>query len=169
MKLCFFMGHRDAPEALFPALEAEVERHITGLGGTDFVVGHYGQFDRLAARAVRQAKKRHPQVSLTLLLPALPGVQPGPIPRGFDGVFCPPGWRAAGPPSSGPTAAWPAAANISSPMPAVPPAMRPGWWITSAPGSAGGTSPSPCCPLPAIQTGLPPDKRIVNYITKSNL
>lgn len=98
MKLCFFMGHRDAPEALFPALEAEVERHITGLGVTDFVVGHYGQFDRLAARAVRQAKKRHPQVSLTLLLPTLPGVQSVPIPRGFDGVFCPPGLEGGGSP-----------------------------------------------------------------------
>lgn len=98
MKLCFFMGHRDAPEALFPALEAEVERHITALGVTAFVVGHYGQFDRLAARAVRQAKKRHPQVSLTLLLPTLPGVQSAPIPRGFDGVFCPPGLEGSGSP-----------------------------------------------------------------------
>ena len=34
-----------------------------------FVVVHYGNFNALAAQAVMDAKKRHPEVTLTLLLP----------------------------------------------------------------------------------------------------
>ncbi len=28
-RTCFFIGHREAPDSLFPILAAEVERHIT--------------------------------------------------------------------------------------------------------------------------------------------
>ena len=72
MKTCFFIGHRDAPEALRPLLDAAVERHITEYGVTEFVVGHYGRFDYMAAGAVQAAKARHPDISLVLLLPYYP-------------------------------------------------------------------------------------------------
>lgn len=36
---CFFIGHRAAPEELFPALAQEVERHITEFGVREFIVG----------------------------------------------------------------------------------------------------------------------------------
>ena len=49
MKSCFFIGHRNAPETLLPLLASAVERHITEYGVDDFVVGHYGRFDALAA------------------------------------------------------------------------------------------------------------------------
>lgn len=62
---CFFIGHRDAKASLRPALDAAVEQHITEYGVTDFVVGHYGAFDALAAGAVKAAKKRHPEVTLS--------------------------------------------------------------------------------------------------------
>lgn len=55
-KTCFFIGHRDTPESIQPQLDAAVERHIVEYGVTDFVVGHYGAFDRMAARAVRESK-----------------------------------------------------------------------------------------------------------------
>lgn len=29
MKICFFIGHREAPESLLPILDAEVKCHIT--------------------------------------------------------------------------------------------------------------------------------------------
>ena len=51
-KTCFFIGHRDAPEEVLPQLEAAVETHVAAYGVTDFVVGGYGRFDALAARAV---------------------------------------------------------------------------------------------------------------------
>ena len=91
MNTCFFIGHREAGEELFYALTSAVERHIAEYGVGEFVVGHYGGFDRLAARAVRAAKKRHPSVTLTLLLPYHPHDRPIPAPDGFDGTFYPPG------------------------------------------------------------------------------
>ena len=68
MSTCFFIGHREAPDSLLPKLSAEIERHITEYGVTEFVVGRYGRFDSLAAKCVKAAKKRHPEVTLTLLL-----------------------------------------------------------------------------------------------------
>ena len=55
MSTCFFIGHRETSERVLPALIQEVERHITEYGVTDFVVGHYGRFDTLAARAVKNS------------------------------------------------------------------------------------------------------------------
>lgn len=91
MGICFFIGHREAGEGLLPTLTAAVERHITEYGVTSFMVGRYGNFDKLAARAVIDAKKRHPEVTLTLLLPYHPFDRPTPTPEGFDGTFYPPG------------------------------------------------------------------------------
>ena len=91
MGICFFIGHREAGDELLPALTAAVERHITEYGVTSFMVGRYGNFDKLAARVVIDAKKRHPEVTLTLLLPYHPFDRPIPVPVGFDGTFYPPG------------------------------------------------------------------------------
>ena len=90
-KTCFFIGHREAPDSLLPILDAEVERHIAEHGVTEFVVGRYGRFDALAAKCVKEAKKRHPEVTLALLLPYRPYDRPTPTPSGFDGTFYPPG------------------------------------------------------------------------------
>ena len=91
MGICFFIGHREAGDELLPALTAAVERHITEYSVTSFMVGRYGNFDKLAARVVIDAKKRHPEVTLTLLLPYHPFDRPIPVPVGFDGTFYPPG------------------------------------------------------------------------------
>ena len=53
---------------MFPALSEAVEHHITEHGVTDFYVGHYGGFDGLAAQAVKEARERHPEIRLTLVL-----------------------------------------------------------------------------------------------------
>ncbi len=87
MPTCFFLGHRDAPDELRPLLAVAVERRITQYGVTEFIVGHYGRFDAMAASAVRAAKQRHPEISLVLLLPYYP------FPcdtDGFDATFYPP-------------------------------------------------------------------------------
>ena len=91
MAICFCIGHRDTPDAVLPALAAEVERHIREYGVVDFVAGHYGRFDALAAKAVMDAKKRHPMVTLTLLLPYHPAERAVDLPPGFDGTLYPPG------------------------------------------------------------------------------
>ncbi len=90
MSTCFFIGHRDAPEGLRPLLEETVERHITEYGVTDFVVGHYGRFDAMAAGAVRAMKKRHPEVTLTLLLPYYPFRRQEELTKEYDATFYPP-------------------------------------------------------------------------------
>lgn len=90
-KSCFFIEHREASEEIYPALYAAVERHIVEYGVTEFIVGHYGGFDRLAASAVKEAKRCHPNVRLILLLPYHPAERPILTPNGFDGTFYPPG------------------------------------------------------------------------------
>lgn len=92
-KRCFLIGHHDAPESIYPALQREIERHITELGVTEFIVGHYGNFDRMVARALVAAKQIHPEISLWLLLPYHPAEQKVEVPDGFDSSFYPMGWR----------------------------------------------------------------------------
>ena len=55
-KSCFFIGHRETPEEIYPVLCAAVEEHIVRYGVTEFIVGRYGCFDGLAAKAVKTAK-----------------------------------------------------------------------------------------------------------------
>lgn len=86
---CFFIGHRETGESVSQILAEAVERHITEYGVTDFYVGHYGGFDRLAAQAVEEAKERHPEIRLTLVLPYHPAIRPINTPKGFDGTFYP--------------------------------------------------------------------------------
>ena len=90
-KSCFFIGHRETSGEIYPALYAAVEQHILEYGVTEFIVGHYGGFDRLAASAVKEAKRFYPEVKLTLLLSYHPAERPIPTPDGFDGTFYPPG------------------------------------------------------------------------------
>ncbi|MGI6126027.1 MAG: hypothetical protein ACOYEF_03595 [Planifilum sp.] len=90
-KSCFFIGHRETPEEIYPVLCAAVEEHIVRYGVTEFIVGRYGCFDGLAAKAVKTAKQTHPEVGLTLLLPYHPAERPIPVPDGFDSTYYPPG------------------------------------------------------------------------------
>ena len=88
-KSCFFIGHRETPEEIYPVLCAAVEEHIVRYGVTEFIVGRYGCFDGLAAKAVKTAKQTHPEVELTLLLPYHPAERPIPVPDGFDSTYYP--------------------------------------------------------------------------------
>ena len=90
-KSCFLVGHSDAPESIFHALYAAVEEHIVRYGVAEFIVGHYGSFDKMAARAIKEAKRSHPEVRLFLLLPYHPAERPIQPSDGFDGTFYPPG------------------------------------------------------------------------------
>lgn len=91
MKSCFFIGHREASAEILPVLTAVVERHIAEYGVTEFVVGNYGGFDHMAAKTVIAAKKQHPQITLSLLIPYHPAERPIEPPPGFDNTFYPPG------------------------------------------------------------------------------
>ena len=74
---CFFIGHRNAPDALFPLLLQSIKRHIT-------------DFDAMTAKAVIKLKQSQPDIKLTMLLPYPPGRQ-ATLPPGFDNAIYPTG------------------------------------------------------------------------------
>lgn len=91
MKSCFFIGHREADERLIPKLTTVVERLITEEQVLYFYVGGYGGFDHIAASAVKQIKRHHPEITLKLVLPYHPAEQPIEAPAGYDGTYYPDG------------------------------------------------------------------------------
>ena len=64
MKSCFFIGHREADERLLLQLIRTIEQLVSQENVTCFYVGGYGGFDRIAAGAVKQVKRRHPEIIL---------------------------------------------------------------------------------------------------------
>lgn len=88
-KGCFFMGHHNAPASIASALQDAVEEAVTQQGITEFIVGQYGSFDRMSARAVIEAKKKYHGISLTMLLPYYRSNQSMSLPAGFDGTLYP--------------------------------------------------------------------------------
>lgn len=91
MKTCFFIGHREAFIEIQPALTEAVEQHIMDFGVTEFIVGQYGGFDRMAAKTVIAAKELHPEITLSMLIPYHPAERFVELPHGFDNTFYPPG------------------------------------------------------------------------------
>ena len=57
MYSCFFIGHRDAPSTLQQKLDETVDYLWRRCGVTEFIVGHHGNFDSMAASAVETAWK----------------------------------------------------------------------------------------------------------------
>lgn len=91
MKKCFFIGHRECPDELYTEIFHAIDICISVHEVCEFIVGRYGKFDHLAAKCVMDAKKEHPHIALTLLLPYLPVERRTDIPRGFDGSLYPEG------------------------------------------------------------------------------
>ena len=90
MKSCFFIGHRDAPD-LADKLDEAIERHIVEFGVRAFVVGNYGNFDRMSQRALTRAKKRRPDIFIRVAIPYHPALVRVELPEGFDGFYFPEG------------------------------------------------------------------------------
>lgn len=92
-KTCCFIGHGEIwgeYEQVACALAAAVERHIVEYGVTEFFVGHYGTFDYMAARTVKEAKTRHSGIHLYLMLPYHPGEgRPLPDLKNYDNIIYP--------------------------------------------------------------------------------
>lgn len=74
----------------YPALLETIEHHITEYGVAEFVVGQYGNFDRLVIRALSQAKRAHPDITLMLMTPYYPVNRKVDLPEAFDALFYPP-------------------------------------------------------------------------------
>lgn len=76
---------------MLPMLKKAVEKHITEYDVTEFIVGRYGGFDHLAAKAVISLKQQYPQITLSLLIPYHPAERAVETPSGFDNTYYPPG------------------------------------------------------------------------------
>ena len=61
---CFLFGHGDCPDSLFPEIVHAVEALIVEHGCQNYYIGHRGNFDRVATRAVIALKKKYPFLSL---------------------------------------------------------------------------------------------------------
>jgi len=57
MKSCFLMGHRDCGSEMYTFITDAVRKYVELYGVQEFIVGHYGRFDNMAARAVMEIKK----------------------------------------------------------------------------------------------------------------
>lgn len=88
---CFFIGHHDAGDSIYPKLQEAVRLHIESYRVNEFVVGQYGAFDRMAARAVLEAKRDYSNVTLSILLPYHPAERQVRAPEGYDDTIYPPG------------------------------------------------------------------------------
>lgn len=80
---CFLIGHRDTSSDILPSLTTEIEHHIREQGITEFVVGQYGGFDRLAAHALYRCKTEYPGLTQSTIsswyrrkmMPSLPSLE----------------------------------------------------------------------------------------------
>lgn len=88
MKTCFLFGHRDAPSAVLPEIQAAAERLYLEYDITNFMVGSRGAYDRIAATAIKALKRKY-CISLQLLLAYHPAERPVQLSEGFDSSFYP--------------------------------------------------------------------------------
>ena len=88
-KSCFLFGHADTPLSVLPILEQAIEEEVAS-GISVFYVGYHGNFDRMAASALRSAKRRHAGIRLMLVIAYHPAEQAIEAPQGFDGTYYPP-------------------------------------------------------------------------------
>jgi len=88
-KRCFLIGHRSVPDSIRPLLCDAIEEHISTYDVEEFYVGRYGQFDRMAAQALSDAKARFPHIRLYLLTPYHPSERSISLPAGFNGSHYP--------------------------------------------------------------------------------
>lgn len=68
-KICSLFGHRDVYCDLKKEIIDAIEVAINEYGISTFYVGDNGDFDRMAAGAVRLIKQKYPNIKLVLVLP----------------------------------------------------------------------------------------------------
>lgn len=89
MPTCFLFGHHVVCRKIESQLSAIIRQHITQLNVRDFYVGNRGEFDHLAASAVKAAAAVYPDVHLYLVIPYHPAIYKPDLPDFFTGSFYP--------------------------------------------------------------------------------
>ena len=88
---CFFIGHRNAPESIYPNIVSTIEKLIVENNVEEFIVGNYGMFDSMVIRALQELKENYPHIVLSLLTPYHPAQKKVIKPEGFDDIYYPEG------------------------------------------------------------------------------
>lgn len=91
MKCCFFIGHREANDAILPYIKKAAGELVRQETVRDFYVGGYGGFDRIAGEAISQLKNEFPFIRLYRVLPYHPAERPIAFPDHFTGAYYPDG------------------------------------------------------------------------------
>lgn len=88
-KKCFFIGHREIYEDISDKLRFVIRKHIVDYGVTEFIIGTYGDFDRLALRTVIAEKNNFPNITISLMTPYHPSERKISKPQGVDLIYYP--------------------------------------------------------------------------------
>ena len=83
-------GHATTPYDAIALIEAAAERQYQEHNIKTFIVGNRGNFDSLAATAIKNLKKKYSDISLLLLLAYHPAERPVHLTEGFDNSYYPP-------------------------------------------------------------------------------
>lgn len=86
---CFFIGHADTTEDIFPGLSIAIEQQIEQHDVTEFYVGSNDHFDVLVFRALRAVKRRYPHIRCYLVLAYHSDDVHIDPPVGMDGIYYP--------------------------------------------------------------------------------
>ena len=89
-KVCFMFGHATTPYDAIALIEAAAERQYQEHNIKTFIVGNRGNFDSLAATAIKNLKKKYSDISLLLLLAYHPAERSVHLTEGFDNSYYPP-------------------------------------------------------------------------------
>ena len=89
MRTCFLAGQHDAPDDIQGQLCAELERLVRFEGVTEMVVGHRGNFDRMAVSAVQSILRKSPELYGYLLVAYHDSPDTVMLPEFFEGHYYP--------------------------------------------------------------------------------
>lgn len=87
LDFCFLFGSSAAPESCCDSILKAVENCYFQHGIRTFVVGRYGNFDRIAAHALTLLQARHTDINLLQLVPYHPSVRPVEPHQGFHTYY----------------------------------------------------------------------------------
>ena len=90
-KTCFMFGHSNAENDIYEGIVRAVKMHYTCCGVRRFVIGHYGNFDKIGRHALAAVKKEYPDIENLLLTPYFPFEKEIQLPEGMDGTLIPEG------------------------------------------------------------------------------
>lgn len=89
MITCFLMGQHDAPDAIQERLCAELEKLVQLHGVTEMIVGHRGNFDRMATAAIQSVLRKKPELYGRVLVAYHDSSDTVPLPEFFEAHYYP--------------------------------------------------------------------------------